>query len=143
MICSAEQHFGSGSPSPCGSRQVYLSSTLSCSLVVIARYTRRWPISHGQTGPDRLTFFTSFLSRLSNLPCLLTTPTEPIRVPADALNIERDAERSLRGLLVEVSGSIDAEMLSLHSTVGTDGRRKKIAGRTRNIFPCQPRRMTI
>jgi hypothetical protein len=93
---------------------------------------------------DRFTAFTSCLPCLSDLPCLPTSHTGPIRLPADAPDTERDAERSLRGLLAEESGTTDADTLSLHSTVGTDGRKKKkSAGRARNVLRRQPQRMSI
>jgi hypothetical protein len=66
-------------------------------------------------------------------------------LPPDA---DGDGERSLRGLLSEQPSSEDvrrdADALSLHSTFGSDGRKKKrSAGRARNVLRRQPRRVSV
>jgi hypothetical protein len=84
--------------------------------------------------PDCLTAFTSCLPCLCDLPCLPNSHTGPIRLSAEAPDIERVDECRLRGLLTEKIGATDAGTLSLHLTVSTDGRRKKSASRARNVL---------
>jgi hypothetical protein len=86
---------------------------------------------------DRLAAFTTCLPCL---PCLQSSPgAGPIRLPADG-----DDERSLRGLLAGTDADADADALSMHSTLDSQGRRKKrSAGRARNVLRRQPQRISV